>query len=152
MPTTSSFRASDLSRDSAKVFRTADRGPVEVTRRDGEPLVLTRKSEYEEHFTALNVAADLIAASLAPDDSPFELRLRERMPWMRFLTDQDQIQFSHDIVDLARSCAAVRDFSPFLVELAEWHATAAAVAAGFTASDDLDWLDEPTPAADPRRA
>lgn len=152
MPTTSSFRASDLSRDSANVFRTADHGPVEVTRRDGEPLVLTRKSEYEDHFAALSSAADLIAASLAPGDTPFEHRLRERMPWMRFLTEQDQHLFSHDIVDVARSCAAVRDFGPFLTELAEWHATAAAVAAGFTAPDDLDWLDEPATAADPRLA
>lgn len=149
MPTTSSFRASDLSRDSGRVFRTADEGPVEVTRRDGEPLVLTRKSEYEEHYAALSVAADLIAASLAPGDSPFERRLMERMPWMRFLTDTDQVQFSHDIIDVARSCAAVRDFGPFLTELAEWHATAAAVAAGLTPPTDLDWLDEPVPATDP---
>src|SRR5699024_76773 len=139
-PTTSSFRASDLSRDSANVFRTADRGPVEGTRRDGEPLVLTRKSEYEDHYAALSVAADLIAASLAPSDSPFEERLAERMPWMRFLSGADQRQFSHDIVDVARSCAAVRDFGPFLTELTEWHSTASAVAAGFTAPEDLDWL------------
>lgn len=150
--TVNTFRASDLSRDSSKVFRSAEHGPVEVTRRDGESLVLTRKSEYEDHFVALAAAADLIAASLAPSDSPLEHRLRERIPWMRFLTDHDQAQFSHDIIDVARGCAAVRDFGPFLTELAEWHDTAVAVAAGYTAPTDLDWLDEPVPAADPRRA
>ncbi|WP_068255844.1 hypothetical protein [Janibacter corallicola] len=147
-----SFRASDLSRDSAKVFRTAERGPVEVTRRDGEPLVLTRKSEYDDHYAALNAAADLIAASLEPSDSPLERRLQARMPWMRFLSEEDRAHFSHDIIDVARGCAAVHDFGPFLQELTEWHSTAAAVAAGYTAPDDLDWFDEPVPAADPRTA
>lgn len=147
-----SFRASDLSRDSARVFRTAERGPVEVTRRDGEPLVLTRKSDYDDHYAALSAAADLIAASLGPSDSPLERRLQARMPWMRFLSDEDQAHFSREIIDVARSCAAVRDFGPFLIELAEWHTTAASAAAGYTAPDDLDWLNEPVPATDPRFA
>lgn len=150
MTAKTTFRASDLSRDSANVFRSADRGPVEVTRRDGETLVLTRKSEYEEHYAALTVAADLVAASLTPGDSPLEARLQERFPWLHFLSADDRTQFAHDIIDTARGCAAVHDFGPFLVELGEWHSTAAARAAGFTAADDLDWLDEPVPVPDPR--
>lgn len=146
----SSFRASDLSRDSGRVFRLADEGPVEVTRRDGESLVLTRKSEYDEHFAALAVAADLIAASLAPGDSPLESRLQVRFPWLRFLSSEDTSMFARDIIDTARGCAAVHDFTPFLVELTEWRATATATAAGFTAPQDLDWLDAPVQVPDPR--
>lgn len=145
-----SYRASDLSRDSARVFRSADESPVEVTRRDGDPLVLTRKSEYDEHFTALAAAADLIAASLAPADSPLEDRLMVRFPWLRFLDAGDRSSFAVDIVNTARGCAAVHDFTPFLVELHEWQATAEAVAAGFTAPEDLEWLDEPAHVPDPR--
>lgn len=146
------YRASDLSRDSAKVFRSAEESPVEVTRRDGESLVLTRKSEYDEHFAALAVAADLVAVSLAPGDSPLEDRLLERFPWLRFLSARDRTSFTTDIIDTARGCAAVHDFGPFLVELHEWQATAAAVAAGYTSPDDLEWLDEPMVAPDPRIA
>lgn len=147
-----SYRASDLSRDSARVFRSADESPVEVTRRDGDPLVLTRKSEYDQHFTALAAAADLVAASLAPGDSPLEERLMARFPWLRLLDARDRSTFAVDIIDTARGCAAVHDFGPFLVQLHEWQATAAAVAAGFTAPEDLHWLDEPVPVPDPRDA
>lgn len=150
MSVMSSFRASDLSRDSANVFRSADQGPVEVTRRDGEPLVLTRKSEYDEHFTALGIAADLIAASLAPGDSPLERRLEALFPWLHFIGDTDRAVFATDIIDSARRCAAVHNFTPFLVDLSEWRATAAALAAGVTAPEDLDWLDEPRAVPDPR--
>lgn len=146
----SSFRASDLSRDSARVFRSADHGPVEVTRRDGEPLVLTRKSDYDDHVAALGIAADLIAASLEPNDSPLERRLLARFPWLRFVSDDDQRTFAREIIDTARSCAAVHDFTPFVVELSEWRATASAAAAGFTSPEDLDWLDEPVGVPDPR--
>lgn len=45
-----------------------------MTHRDGESLVLTRKSEYDEHSTDLAVAADLVAVSLAPGDSSLEER------------------------------------------------------------------------------
>lgn len=152
MTLTTSLSVSALSRDSAKVFRSADRGPVEVTRRDGESFVLTRKSEYDEHFTALTVAADLIAASLAPEDVPFEKRLEDRFPWLRFLGTSDQQLFAREIIDVARSCAAVHNFGPFLVELAEWRRTAAASAAGFTPGPDLEWLDEPAVVFDPRHS
>lgn len=152
MTLTTSFSVSALSRDSAKVFRSADQGPVEVTRRDGESFVLTRKSEYDEHFTALTEAADLIAASLAPEDVPFEKRLEDRFPWLRFLSARDQTLFAREIIDVARSCAAIRDFGPFLVELAEWRRTAAASAAGFTPAPDLEWLDEPVVIHEPRHS
>ena len=152
MTPTTSFPVSDLSRHSARVFRSADQGPVEVTRRDGESFVLTRKSEYDEHFTALTVAADLIAASLAPEDVPFEKRLEDRFPWLRFLSATDQTLFAREIIDVARSCAAVHNFSPFLVELTEWQRTAAASAAGFTPAPDLEWLDEPVVVTDPRHS
>lgn len=68
------------------------------------------------------------------------------MPWMQLLSEEDRTHFSRDIIEVARGCAGVHDFGPFLIELAEWHATAKAVAAGYTAPGDLGWLDEPTPA------
>lgn len=150
MSVMSSFRASDLSRDSAKVFRSADQGPVEVTRRDGEPLVLTRKSEYDEQFAALGVAADLVATSLTPGDSPLERRLEALFPWLHFMDEADRSAFAVDIIDCARRCAAVHNFTPFIVDLAEWRATAVAIAAGYDAPEDLEWIGERRPVPDPR--
>ena len=135
-------QSSALSRNSAEVFRAADEGAVEITRRDGETLVLTRKSEVERQSTVLRVAADLVAASLGPETQPFVDRLQDRFPWMRFLSESERDAFATEIVQSARGCAAVQDLEPFLVDLHEWFSTAQAKAAGFTADDELDWYDD----------
>lgn len=150
MTATRTVRASALSRDSAAVFKAADEGVVEVARRDAEPLILTRKSSYDQQFAALGVAADLIAASLGPDDRPYTERLQDRFPWLGLLTSAEREQFGHEIVAVARSCAAVREFTPFMAELHAWHATAEAKAAGYVAPEDLDWFETPVPVDDPR--
>ncbi len=134
--------SSDLSRNGAKVFRAADEGPVEITRRDGETLLLTRKSEREAQFTALNLAADLVAASLAPDAKPFAERLADRFPWMELLTPEGRERFAEEIVVSARAGAAVHDLTPFLASLTSWHETAATKAAGYVPDDDLDWYED----------
>lgn len=77
-------------------------------------------------------------------------RLQDRFPWMRFLSSEERAAFAGEIVQSARACTAVRDFTPFLVDLMEWRATAEAKASGFTAEADLEWLDEPSAAPDPR--
>lgn len=145
-------QSSALSRNSAEVFQAADQGAVEITRRDGETLVLTRKSEVERQSTVLRMAADLIAASLGPESEPFVNRLQDRFPWMRFLSGQEREMFAMEIVQSARGCAAVQDFGPFLVDLHEWYTTAQAKAAGFTPDDNLDWYDDLPEATDPRQA
>lgn len=139
----SNYRASDLSCDSAKVFRSVEQSPVEVARHDGQSLLLTCKSEYERHSAAVAIAADLIALALAPDDRPLDSRLQTRFPWLARLEIEDLTCFATDIVSTLRRCATGHDFEPFLVELHEWQQTAAAVAAGFTAPADLEWLGHP---------
>lgn len=133
--------SSELSRKGGPVFRAAEEGPVEITRRDGVTLVLTSKTERERQFTALNLAADLVAASLAPNDKPFVDRLMDRFPWMTFLTPAGRQHFADEIVQSARACAAVHDFDPFLTELVAWRETAASKAEGFTPDDALDWFE-----------
>ena len=63
-------------RSPASVFAAADEGPVTITRRDGEALVLTRASAVEHQRLGLQLAAQLIAASLADSSTPFVDRLR----------------------------------------------------------------------------
>lgn len=141
--------SSDLSRRGSEVFHAADQGPVEITRRDGETLILTRKSERDDQFTVLTMAADLIAASLGPDEVPFVDRLADRFPWMEFLTPAGRDMFANEIVHSARACASIKDFTPFLAEIVAWRETAASRAAGYTTDSQLDWLDEPTPVPHP---
>ena len=42
---TRTVRSSELSRNSREVFEAADQGPVLITRRDGDSLVLTKASQ-----------------------------------------------------------------------------------------------------------
>lgn len=145
-----SVRSSELSRNPAAVFKAAEEGPVTITRRDGESLILTKSSEARRQHAGLELAAHLVAASLAPDDKPFEERLRLPFPWMEFLTADDRSAFAKEIVDVARACAAVSQFDRLLVAINAWQSTAEALAAGYTRDEDLDWLDEPVHAPDPR--
>lgn len=147
---TRSVHSSELSRNPAGVFREAENGPVTITRRDGESLVLTKSSHARRQLAGLELAAHLMAASLAPDDQPFEERLRLPFPWMEFLTPADRASFAKEVVDVARACAAVSQFDRLVVTVKAWESTAESIAAGYPRDEDLDWLDQPLQAPDPR--
>lgn len=149
---TRTVQSSDLSRNSSAVFAATQAGPVTITRRDGETLVLTRQSEVEAQQVGLQLAAQLIAASLDDERIPFVDRLRRPFPWVEFLTEASREEFAREVVDVARACAAVARFDRLLVTLRAWQSTAEAIAAGYTADADLQWFDEAAEVADPRHA
>ena len=151
-PRPRTVQSSELSRSPASVFAAADEGPVTITRRDGEALVLTRASAVEHQRLGLQLAAQLIAASLADSSTPFLDRLRVPFPWLEFLSSPDRASFAAEVVDVARACAAVSQFDRLLEVLTAWRSTAEAVAAGYTRDEDLTWISEPAPVADPRDA
>ena len=143
-------RSSELSRNSREVFEAADKGPVLITRRDGDALVLTRASQADDDRRGLELASAIVAASLASDAVPFVERLRTPFPWLALLTPDDQRTFATEIVDVARGCAAVARYVQLLATLHAWVATAEAIAAGYTPDDELEWLDVAEVVADPR--
>jgi len=125
---------------------------VTITRRDGEALVLTRASAVEHQRLGLQLAAQLIAASLADSRTPFLDRLRVPFPWLEFLNGPDRAAFAAEVIDVARACAAVSQFDRLTDVLMAWRATAEAIAAGYTRDEDLTWICEPAPVTDPRDA
>ena len=143
-------QSSELSRNSASVFKAVDQGPVIITRRDGETLILTKESDLADQREGLELAAHLVAASLAPNDVPFVDRLRGPFPWVEFFSPSDREAFAQEIVDVARACATMSRFDRLLVTVGAWHSTAQAIADGYTPDEDLEWLDVPEPVADPR--
>ena len=142
--------SSDLSRNPAQVFRAADDGPITITRRDGEPLTLVRSSTVAREHEALTLAASLVTASLAPGTTSFAERLLIPFPWLGFLHVEQREQFAAEIVEVSRACASISNFDRLFVVLAEWKATAEAIALGYTPDEELDWLDSPEPVDDPR--
>lgn len=137
-----SFKSSQLSRDSAEVFAVASDQPVQVSRRDGESLVLMSESYDNAREKLLRIAGQLIAVSLEPQGTLAE-RMRERFEWMYALTDEDQEECALSILRAARASFATGEAHKVMSEILSWKETATALAAGLGAHQ-VEWLEEMT--------
>lgn len=136
---TTTRRSSDLSKHSADVFAEAEDHPVRITRRDGEPLVLTSQREVDERALLLQFAADLITVTL-DDEGTLDSRMARKFEWMHALSAADQAACAQDLVDAARASFSTGQAHLAVTELTSWRETATAIAAGLTAAP-VDWLD-----------
>lgn len=134
---------SELSRASKSVAEAADRGPVTITRRDGEPLVLQRQSLVERDRHGLHLAAQIVAVAVADWPNSFSDRLAGPFPWVELLSEDERRGFAEELLATARACAAVAAFEPLAITIHAWQSTAEAYARGYTPDDDLEWLDDP---------
>lgn len=105
-------RFSDLSRDSKAVAQAVERGPVTITCRDGEALVLMRKSEADADRVGLALASQIIAVAMTDRPGSFAARLRGPFPWMLFLSEAAQERFAAELVETARACTSVARSEP----------------------------------------
>jgi hypothetical protein len=137
---TTTRRSSDLSKYSADVFAEAEDHPVQITRRDGEPLVLMSQDEADARALLLQFAADLITVTL-DDDGTLASRMTRKFEWMRALSAADQAACAQDLVDAARASFSTGQAHLAVAELTSWRETATAVAAGLSATS-VEWLDE----------
>lgn len=138
-----SVQSSELSRNSASVFAAAEAGPVTITRRDGEDFILATASDARREHRAMEIAAGLIAASLAGAPPSLPERLRGPFPWIEFLSDAERMAFADEIVRVMRACAAVGDYRQLLITFHAWRSTAEAYAHGLPHDEALHWLDSP---------
>lgn len=134
------FQSSDLSRHAPKVFAAAEDHPVEVTRRDGEDLVLMSKREADARDQLLQFAAQLIAVATDERGSLAE-RMSHSFPWMLALGAEDQVQCAKDLVDAARASFATGQPHLAVAELTAWNETATAIAAGLGRAP-VEWLED----------
>lgn len=134
------FQSSDLSRSSAEVFAAAAEHPVEVTRRDGESLILMSQSTDRARNSLLELAAQLIAVSTSLEGTLVE-RMSAHFPWMLALSVDDRELCATEILAAARASFATKQPYLALAELTAWKETAIALAAGL-GNAPVDWLDE----------
>lgn len=144
---TTTRRSSDLSKHPAKIFAEAEEHPVQVTRRDGETLVLMSQREVDARAQLLQLAADLITVTL-DDEGTLATRMVQKFEWMRALSTADQEACARDLIHAARASFATGQAHLALAELTSWRETAAAVAAGLTGLP-VEWLEDPAPAERP---
>ena len=110
------FQSSELSRASAEVFAAATDHPVEVTRRDGESLVLMSESADRARTALLELAAQLVAVSTNTDGT-LVTRMFDRFPWMLALSTADQQTCANDILTAARASFATNQPHLAIAEL-----------------------------------
>lgn len=137
--TAKTFLSSELSRNATRVFAAAEDHPVEVTRRDGEDLVLMSKSESHARDQLLQIAAQLIAVA-TDDRGSLEFRMSNSFPWMLALSPTDRQQCARDLLDASRASFSTGQAHLAIAELTAWKETATALAAGLTPVQG-DWLE-----------
>jgi len=145
---TTTRRSSDLSKHSADVFAEAEDHTVQITRRDGEPLVLMSQREADARTLLLQFAADLIAVTL-DDEGTLASRMADRFPWMLALSDADRESCARDLVKAARASFSTGQPHLAIAELTSWRETATALAAGLGARQSVEWLDDAEPVERP---
>ncbi|MFE4195912.1 prevent-host-death protein [Paenarthrobacter sp. NPDC056912] len=134
-----SFQSSELSRSSSEVFAAAADHPVQVTRRDGESLVLMSASADAARSSLLELAAQLVAVSTSTEGT-LAARMGDRFPWMLALNPADQEACANEILAAARASFATHEPHLAIAELTSWRETATAIAAGL-GRESVEWLD-----------
>lgn len=135
------FPSSDLSRHAPRVFAAAEENPVDVTRRDGEDMVLMTKRESSARDQLLQIAAQLIAVA-TDDRGTLAERMADRFPWMLALGEDDRRACAKDLLEAARASFATGQSYRAIAEMTAWRETAVALASGLGASS-VEWFDEP---------
>jgi len=142
------FQFSELSRNSRAVAAAADNGPVTITRRDGDELILMRKADADGERSGLASVAQVLAALASDPTQPLNERIAAMYPWVHLLPESDQSLFGTELIDMVRACASVAQFEPLATLIHAWQTTAAAYAAGWT-DTDYDWLPDEIPVERP---
>lgn len=134
------FKSSDLSRAPLDVFAAAADHPVQITRRDGESLVLMSESADKARDALLELAAQLVAVSTSTEGT-LASRMSDRFPWMLALSPADQEACANAVLAAARASFATHQPHLAVAELTSWRETATAIAAGL-GKESIEWLDE----------
>ncbi|MFJ8896778.1 prevent-host-death protein [Leifsonia sp. NPDC102414] len=141
------FQSSDLSRNAPRVFAAAEDRPVEVTRRDGEDLVLMSKSEADSREKLLQLAATLIGVATDTRGTLTD-RMSSALPWMLALSPEDRVACANDLLEAARASFSTGQAHLAVAEMTSWRETATAVAAGL-GNAPVEWLDTDLPVERP---
>lgn len=131
-------KSSDLSRAPGDVFDAASDHPVEVTRRDGESLVLMSWTEHQARTSLLELAAHLVAAA-TPQEGTLIERMSDHYPWMLALSTANQEAAANEILESARASFATHQAHLAISTLHAWRETATAIAAGL-GTTPTTWL------------
>jgi len=143
------MQSSDLSRNPNKVYSSAEREPVLLTRRDGRDLLLMSADEGSARTQLLELAAQLF--SVATDEHGTRIsRMCSVFPWMFSLSESGRESCTEDIFRALKGSLATSQARLVVNEVESWKETAIAMAAGmhldvesYNAADDFVSVERP---------
>lgn len=131
------------------VATAAEKGPVTIKRRDGEDLLLLKKSEVEQERAGVDLIAQVVAAAVSGRISEeFIRQLVITFPWANALPSSEQREFAEEVLGAAQVAASLGSFGKLATIVAAWKSTAWAYTNGYPRTE-LDFLPNPVPVARP---
>ncbi|OGQ13660.1 MAG: hypothetical protein A2138_01490 [Deltaproteobacteria bacterium RBG_16_71_12] len=131
MRTTSELTWSAFLREPTSVEPLLAKGDVLLKRRDAEPLRLTRATGDDATRQALATAARLLAPAAGEEvRERLDRDVAARLPWTRFLPDEDRKLFVKEFIREFEACADLGDFTALGRLLVGWKNTATLHAEG----------------------
>ncbi|MDN6438446.1 MAG: hypothetical protein L0K27_03155 [Corynebacterium nuruki] len=136
-----------LQRDPNHAARLAEDGPVTVTRRSNEDLVLVSAQKYGVPDLGMSAAAQLVAATAELKD--VTAAVQRVFPWVEFLSEVDRGRCIAELERKLLAAASMSSYGIFQEAVDGWEATAAAIADGAVPDGELEWLRSPSPVERP---
>jgi hypothetical protein len=103
-------------------------GSVVLNRRDGEPLVITTKSQADSSHLGTELAAMVILQAMATAQSSLKEAvsglMSSRFPWLRLLPLDSREMFLKEFFETVEACASVGNMSRLSELVGDWKATA----------------------------
>jgi prevent-host-death family protein len=133
----------ELLREPKRVLARTEDGPVRITRRDGDDLVLISASELERQADGVTLASQLIRASR--DHGSMRHAILALYPWAEMLPGADLDAFAAEMERLAFAAMDLGRYAALANAFASWRGTAEALADGLPPGpgDHLTWLANP---------
>lgn len=123
---------SELLRDPNGVAALADIADVQLKRRNGEPLILTRADRADASVNGAVHAARALRSLLVhlPRDAYAAVAqsLIDEFPWADLLPERDKFRFVADFARAFYACAEMGHWTLLGQTITEWHDTATAYA------------------------
>jgi hypothetical protein len=114
-----------LHHPAATAERLNDVRALRLRRRDAGDLALMRIDQLERDESVMELATALLVGMVSSGNIELiRTLLRDALPWVTFLPEEDFGAFVQELVTVARGAAALGNFAPVAVLLTQWRHSA----------------------------
>ncbi|GAB3756613.1 DUF6247 family protein [Microlunatus parietis] len=114
-------------KDTVEKLNRAPRHALRLNRRGAEDLVLVAATQASQDQEVVGVAIRLLRAIMASPTTRSQYLL-DLLPmvfrWVRFLPDEDRLEFARELIDVMEACEELDNFTPMLDLIEQWRHSA----------------------------